>query len=160
MADTHVNGTVPISPKAAFEIFVQQIDTWWPRRGVFPFSFAPSTTYPRHIRFEGEQNGRFYETFADETEYEIGRITGWDPPNRITYTWRDPVWPASTTITVSFNETTNGTEVIHEQSGFANAGVPELPPYYQIGNQQTLSGFIAHCHAIFELQTLQQNNSG
>lgn len=156
MPDTNVSGMAPLPPEDAFEIFVQQINVWWPRQGVFPFSFAPAETYPGHIRFEGGLNGRFYETFADGTEYVIGRITGWDPPNRLCYTWRDPQWPAETTIAVSFNAIADGTEVIHEQSGFVDAGVPKLPPFYEIGNRQTLAGFIAHCRAIFELRTLQE----
>ena len=52
-------------------------DIWWPRQGVFPYSFAPKSTFPRHIRFEAQLNGRYYETFADDSEYEIGRITVW-----------------------------------------------------------------------------------
>jgi len=152
MPDTQVQGVVPLKPEEAFEVYVNQIDSWWPRQGIFPYSFAPATTHPRHIRFEPQIGGRFYETFADGADLLIGRITGWDPPHRLTYTWRDPSWKGETEITISFAAIEQGTEVRHEQSGFAAAGVPELPPYYEIGNRQTLAGFIAQCRAISELR--------
>ncbi len=156
MPDTIVRGTVPLSPEEAFELFVNQVDTWWPRQGVFPYSFAPKTTRPRHIRFEAQADGRFFEEFDDGSQYVIGRIIQWDPPRRLVHTWRDPTWKGDTTITVTFAPVKGGTEVVEEQSGFEAAGVPDLPPYYEIGNRQTLAGYIAHCHATAELRALQQ----
>jgi uncharacterized protein YndB with AHSA1/START domain len=155
--DTSVQGTVPLTREEAFEIYVDHIDTWWPRRGVFPYSFAPATARPRHIRFEPKPGGRFYETFEDGTEYVIGHVTDWEPPRSITYTWRDPTWEGETVIDVTFTPAENGTQVTCNQSGFAAASVPHLAPYYQIGNRQTLSGFFAHCRAVYELQQLEQN---
>ena len=54
--------------------------SWWPRQGVFPYSFAPKSTRPLHIRFEATPGGRYYETFADGSEYVIGTISVWSPP--------------------------------------------------------------------------------
>lgn len=158
MADTRVEGFVPLSPPEAFKIFVEQIDTWWPRQGVFPFSFAPKSTSPAHIRFEPQENGRYYETFQDGSEYVIGRITGWYPPEKLVYTWKDPTWKGEITITVFFTASEGGTRFVMEQDGFAGAGQSHLPPYYQIGNRQTLAGFAAHCTAVKELRQLQQKN--
>jgi len=152
MPDTSVQGTVPLTLEEAFDIYVNKMNTWWPRQGVFPYSFAPSTTQPRYIRFEPKIGGRYYETFADDTEYVIGHITDWRPPKFITYTWSDPNWKSETHIQISFTPIESGTKVVCEQDGFASAGVPELIPYYQIGNKQTLAGFFAHCQAVFELQ--------
>lgn len=155
MADITFEAILPLAPAEAFELYVQQIDVWWPRQGVFPYSFAPKTTSPGHIRFEGELGGRFFETFADGSHCLIGRITAWEPPGRLAYTWRDPSWAGDTTITVAFSPHEGGTRFVAEQDGFAAAGVPELPPFYAIGNRQTLAGFVAHCRAIFELGALQ-----
>ncbi len=156
MADVQLQVTVPVQPAVAFDIYVYQMDTWWPRQGVFPFSFAPKTTHPRHIRFEAQAQGRYYETFADGSEYVIGQITDWQPPQSLRYTWRDPNWPGSIDITVTFAPAADGTLVSHDQDGFAEAGVPFLIPYYQIGSAQTLAGYVAHCIATRQLEMLEQ----
>lgn len=155
MAESSVQGFVPLSPAEAFDVFANQIDVWWPRQGVFPYSFAPKTTRPLHIRFEAEENGRLYETFLDESEYVIGRITKWDPPHSLVHTWRDPTWEGDTTVTVTFTAVIGGTQFVVEQDGFAAAGQPDLPPYYDIGNRQTMAAFAAHCTAIHEFRQLQ-----
>ena len=159
MADARVQGKVRLPVDSAFDIYVNQMDTWWPRRGVFPYSFAPRSTQPQHIRFEAEPGGRYYETFADGSEYIIGRIQVWEPPELLVYTWRDPSWRGETVVTVFFQQVESGTEIICEQEGFADAGVPELADYYQIGNRQTLAGYIAHCQAIYELGLLEAGKS-
>ncbi len=73
-------------PPAVFRAYVKQIDRWWPRQGTYRYSFAPPETEPGHIRFESHQGGRFYEEFADGSEYVIGRIQVWEPPERLIYT--------------------------------------------------------------------------
>lgn len=159
MPDVCLQEKVPLPPPAAFDAYVAQMDVWWPRRGVFPYSFAPPGVFPRHIRLEAGLNGRYYETFSDGVEYEIGRITLWQPPEKLSYTWQDPAWARPNQITLRFaaqDAQGDDTLVRYEQDGFAGAGVPELIPYYQIGCRQTLSAYGAHCRALFALQQLQQ----
>ena len=152
MPDTRIQAAIPLTPDEAFEIYVGKMDVWWPRQGVFPYSFAPKTTFPRHIRFEPKLGGRYYETFADDSEYTIGHITLWGPPTALSYTWRGPDWPGETAIQLNFAPVEQGTDITHEQDGFAAAGVPSLIPYYQIGSRQTLAAYIAHCRAVYELR--------
>ena len=154
MPDVQLTETVPLPPQQAFDVFVGQMNTWWPRQGVFPYSFAPKSTRPLSIQFEARLGGRYYETFADGGEYAIGRITEWQPPATLAYTWRDPNWPGETVIRLRFTAHADGTQVTYEQDGFAQAGVPELAAYYQIGCRQTLAGYAAHCRALRELQAL------
>jgi len=71
----------------AFEMWTAQIGTWWP---------ADHTVsgHPQAVILEGATGGRIFERCADSTEHERGRITAWDPPNGLAYTWhlrRDPV---------------------------------------------------------------------
>ncbi|MDE2638811.1 MAG: SRPBCC domain-containing protein [Chloroflexota bacterium] len=159
MPDVQLEATVPLPPEDAFDTFVQQMDVWWPRRGVFPYSFAPAETRPLHIRFEPQLGGRYYETFLDETEYEIGRITLYQPPEQLAYTWQDPAWQSETRIALAFSAEENGARVVYEQDGFAQAGAPDLAAYYQIGCRQTLSAYVAHCQALYELGHLSQQAS-
>ncbi len=156
MPDVKLAVTVPLPPERAFDTFVQQMDIWWPRRGVFPYSFAPAGTRPLHIRFEPRVGGRYYETFLDESEYEIGRIILYQPPQRLTYTWQDPTWRSETQIALAFTDEESGTRVVYQQDGFEGAGVPDLAAYYQIGCRQTLSAYVAHCKALHELGRLSQ----
>ena len=154
MPDVTLEASVPLPPAGAFDVFVQQMDVWWPRRGVFPYSFAPEGTRPLHIRFEPELGGRYYETFLDGSEYEIGRISDYQPPERLAYTWADPTWRGETRIALAFSAEGEGARVNYQQDGFANAGVPELAAYYQIGCRQTLSAYAAQCQALYELGNL------
>lgn len=160
MPDVTLEATVPLPPERAFDVFVQQMDIWWPRQGVFPFSFAPEGTRPLHIRFEPALGGRYYETFMDGSEYVIGRIKDYHRPERLGYTWRDPSWRGETQIALAFNAEGDGARVIYQQDGFANAGVPELAAYYQIGCRQTLSAYLAHCRALYELGKLSDAPPG
>lgn len=160
MPDVTLEATVPLPPERAFDVFAQQMDLWWPRRGVFPYSFAPEDTRPLHIRFEPELGGRYYESFLDGSEYVIGRISEYQPPERLAYTWRDPSWRGKTRIALSFSAEGEGARVIYEQDGFAEAGVPELAAYYQIGCRQTLSAYVAHCQALYELGNLGDASPG
>jgi len=154
MPDVGLAVTVPLPPERAFDVFVQQMDVWWPRQGVFPYSFAPEGTRPLHIRFEPQLGGRYYETFLDGSEYVIGHISVFEPPNRLCYSWQDPAWLSETQIALSFSAEGDSTRVIYEQDGFERAGVPDLAAYYRIGCRQTLSAYVAHCQAIFELGQL------
>lgn len=154
MPDVRLTVIVPLPPERAFDTFVQQMDIWWPRRGVFPYSFAPEGTRPLHIRFEPQLGGRYYETFLDGSEYVIGRINAYEPPDRLGYTWRDPTWHSETQIELAFIAEGDGARVSYQQDGFADAGLPDLAAYYRIGCRQTLSAYAAHCQALFELGQL------
>ena len=154
MPDIELQLRVPLPAAEAFAVFTEQMNTWWPRQGVFPYSFAPKTTRPQHIRFETQPGGRYYETFADGSELVIGRITLWQPPQSLAYTWRDPTWAADTTIQLAFSDVEAGARIVYRQTGFAAAGVEWLIPYYRVGCAQTLAGYVAHCRALQAVQEL------
>ncbi len=153
MPDVKLELSIPLAPAAAFDVYVEQMDVWWPRQGVFPYSFAPKSTRPWRIQFEPHLGGRYYETFADGSQYVIGRISHWQPPAELDYSWRDPSWPGATTIQIRFIAAGAGTRLRYAQTGFAAAGVPGLAAYYQIGCEQTLAGYAAQCRALHALKT-------
>jgi len=126
-----------------FDAYVNQVDRWWTRRGTYRYSFAPEQTEPRHIWFEAKLGGRFYEEFADGTEYTIGHIVAWEPPRLLRYTWQAPDWPVETTITVQFIETGGRTTVEVTHEGFGAAGVPDLGDGYAVGLREILGGLKA-----------------
>ena len=134
---------IKAEPARVFDAYVNHIDSWWIRRGTFRYSFAPETTEPRHIRFDPRLDGRFYEAFADGSEYTIGRIIGWEPPDLLSYTWKAPEWPAETTITVRFTESNGQTNVEVTHEGFGIDGIPNLGDGYAAGLREILGGLKA-----------------
>jgi hypothetical protein len=64
----------------AFELWTRRIGTWWP----------PDHTVSGERDFvvlDGAPGGRIYERTADGVEHEWGRVTLWEPPARLGYSW-------------------------------------------------------------------------
>ena len=75
---------VSASQQRAFDAFVGEIGSWWRPNSLFDF------TVGRHgvLAFVRGPGGRLIETYEDGSVFEIGRVTEWDPPNRLAFTWR------------------------------------------------------------------------
>jgi uncharacterized protein YndB with AHSA1/START domain len=123
-----------------FNIYLDRIDEWWPRQKTYRYSFAPPETAPDRILFEPRAGGRFYERFADGTEYTIGTIIVFDPPNELTYTWKAPDWAAPSTVRVRFVASGDVTTVMVEHSDLPD---DETASGYAVGQAEILSVFAA-----------------
>lgn len=75
---------VAATPARAFAVFTGDIGLWWRPNGLF--RFTPRA--PGILAFEPGPGGRLTETLADGEIFEIGRITAWEPPARLVFTWR------------------------------------------------------------------------
>lgn len=75
---------VAASAERAFNVFVQEIDSWWQPDELFRLSRQS----PGELAFEPKLGGRFTETSADGAVFEIGRITAWEPGSRLAFSWR------------------------------------------------------------------------
>lgn len=73
--------TVGRDVQAAFFVWTQQINRWWPAG--HSVSGDPKT----QVFIEGKVGGRFYERASDGVEHEWGRVTVWDPPHRFALNW-------------------------------------------------------------------------
>ncbi|GAA2573673.1 SRPBCC family protein [Actinomadura fulvescens] len=101
-----------------FEVFVRGVGRWWPGR---PFSFGEGR--PDTVHMDEALGGRIHETRADGTEHDWGRVTAWEPPARLAFTWQLPP-AAGTEIEVRFAALgPNLTRVELEHRGF-----DKLPP--------------------------------
>ena len=69
------------SPARAFEIFTRDIALWWTPNALF--RFKPRS--PGALAFEPHEGGRFTETLANGTVFEIGRIRVWEPGERLVF---------------------------------------------------------------------------
>ncbi len=102
------------SPEVAFRVFTEEIGAWWPlKEGV---SFGGEKA--KDIFLEGRLGGRFYERFSDGTEFDVGRVTAFEPPSRVVFSWRPPAWEAGTEVEVRFIADGAGTRVELEHRGW------------------------------------------
>jgi uncharacterized protein YndB with AHSA1/START domain len=74
--------TVAVPVERAFEVFTEEIATWWPLR-----THAVDTESPDTVVMEGRVGGRLYERTASGDEHLWGTLTAWEPPRRIVYSW-------------------------------------------------------------------------
>ena len=70
---------VACPPEHAFDVWTSRIATWWPRDHTVGEAVS--------VQLVEGIGGRIYEIDADGTEHDWGRVTVWDPPNRLAYTW-------------------------------------------------------------------------
>ena len=75
---------VAATPERAFAAFTDEIGKWWRPNGLFQFTPAG----PGRMAFEPGPSGRLVERHAGGGEYEVGRITLWDPPAELAFQWR------------------------------------------------------------------------
>ena len=79
--------TVKASAERAFQVFTNEIDSWWPR------SHNIGKGIMKQTRIEGRAGGRCYSEQTDGTECDWGRVLVWEPPRRFVMAWQiDPQW--------------------------------------------------------------------
>lgn len=134
---------VDAAPEEAFRIFTDEIGLWW-RRNTPYWNDGERGLY---IRLEPGVGGRFIEVYDPETDtgFEAGRVTAWEPGERLGLTWTQVGWPdgVSTDIEVTFEAAGHGTLVRIAQTGFerVGTGAEEFRAGYQSGWNEILGWF-------------------
>ena len=127
------------SPEISFRLFCEEIGNWWPKGP----SFGGKELADMFI--EGRIGGRFYERYVDGSEYEIGRVVAYQPPEVVAFTWRAPSWKMATQVEVRFRPEGSGTRVELEHSGWEQAeNIRETRKNYEEGWDLVLGHYIAH----------------
>ncbi len=133
---------VPATPAEAFAIFTDEIGLWW-RRDT-PYWNDPDRGLS--VRIEPFVGGRFIEVHDLDagTGLEVGRVTAWEPGERLGLTWSQVGWPdgVTTDVVVTFAPAAGGTRVRLEHSGFDR--VPEGAAFvggYDQGWKEVLGWF-------------------
>ena len=111
---------VKATPERAFAVFVNEIGAWWR-----PSPLFETTPRPGRLSFEfgagapGE-GGRLIETRAGGKVFEIGKVTAWEPPDRLVFSWRQANFPLDlhTEVEVEFQAVGDETRVSVEHRGF------------------------------------------
>jgi uncharacterized protein YndB with AHSA1/START domain len=107
---------VDCAPEHAFDVWTSRIDTWWPRDHTVGDAAL--------VQLVEGVGGRIYERGTDGTEHEWGRVTAWDPPRRLAYTWHIGREAADATdVEVRFVPAGPGTTRVEiEQNGWERFG--------------------------------------
>jgi uncharacterized protein YndB with AHSA1/START domain len=74
--------TVGLSQQRAFEVFTAQFGRWWPK------DYHIGEAAMADFILEPGVGGRWYELGIDGKECDTGRVTGFDPPNRLMLAWQ------------------------------------------------------------------------
>lgn len=129
------------APEIAFRVFTEEIGAWWPLKEGFSFHGGRG---PRDIYIEGRVGGRFFERFADGTEFEVGRVTRFQPPHALTFTWKAPEWEGVTEIEVRFVADGAGTKVELEHRGWeAGPATKKAAKGYEDGWNLVLARYVS-----------------
>ena len=107
---------VKATPERAFAVFTQEIGDWWRPNGLF----QTTPRAPGRLAFEAGEGGRLTETLANGKVFEIGRITAWEPPARLVFSWRQANFPLDlkTEVEVRFEAVGEETRVSVEHRAF------------------------------------------
>jgi uncharacterized protein YndB with AHSA1/START domain len=107
---------VSASQQRAFDAFVGEIGAWWKPNGLFDFTVGKHGV----LAFEPGLDGRLTETYADGSVFEIGRITVWEPPSRVAFTWQQASFAPEmgTEVVVTFEPMGVETRVTVEHFGW------------------------------------------
>jgi uncharacterized protein YndB with AHSA1/START domain len=100
---------VPADPLRTFEAFTREIGSWWQPSGLFAVTPHGDGT----LAFEQGAGGRLFTTLASGKEFEIGRVSIWEPGKRLAFTWRQASFrpDQSTEVEVRFEAVGHETRV-------------------------------------------------
>jgi uncharacterized protein YndB with AHSA1/START domain len=110
--------SVPWTQSDAFARFTANFAKWWP---VSTHSIGGKRV--RRVVFECRAGGRIYEEFKDGRRFQWGKITAWEPPGRVAFTWhpsRDE--SQAQDVEVRFEPATSGTRVVLVSRGWEKLG--------------------------------------
>lgn len=98
---------VRCEPARAFAAFTAEIALWWPMQ-----THSVTQAQARSVAIEPRIGGRIFETAADGTESDWGRVLSWSPPHGFSMTWH-PGRPADphTVVELSFSADGDATRV-------------------------------------------------
>ena len=111
-----VSVRVRATPLEAFDLFTRDIALWWRPSPLFRFT-------PRDggvLSFESGEGGRFIETLPSGTVFVIGRISVWQPGEKLVFGWRQATFAKdqNTSVEVRFEALGDETRVTVEHKGW------------------------------------------
>ena len=105
---------VPATPEDTFDAFTDDIGLWWRPSALFLLTPRGDGT----LSFENRE--RLITTLASGKVFEIGRVTAWDRPHRLVFTWRQATFTPDqvTAVEVTFQAIGEDTRVTVTHRGW------------------------------------------
>jgi uncharacterized protein YndB with AHSA1/START domain len=108
---------VACSPAHAFRTWTERIATWWPA------DHSVTGEADLLVVLEPRVGGRLFERTRGGDEHDWGRVTVWEPPRRLGYTWHLRADRADATdVEIRFLPAGTGTRVEIEHRGWERLG--------------------------------------
>ena len=112
MTPLHKTTTVPLSPQDAFDLFMEDLDQWWPKD-------RHASDLNAKLFVEPFKNGTIVEVLPNGIRNVWGRIIAWEPGQYMAFTWFPNVSEdEATVVAVSFKLTQDGTKLDLTHGGF------------------------------------------
>ncbi len=111
--------TLACSPAHAFRVFTTMTELWWPRHH--------RRTANAVMVFEPQLGGRLLERAPDGGEWVIGKITAFDPPERLRFDWFPGSAAAPTAVDVSFSAAPGGAEITIVHRALSEGAISAWP---------------------------------
>jgi uncharacterized protein YndB with AHSA1/START domain len=121
------------SAERAFWVFTEQMGAWWP---LDTHSIAVDQGLEQRaetLKVDARRGGRIEEVLEDGSTRDWGGIVGWEPPQRVVYSWKPNDHPTPPTeVEVRFISKGDGTVVDLEHRGWEGLGdwAGEVRPLY------------------------------
>ncbi len=129
---------VDCRPATAFSMWTTRASMWWPP------DHSVSGDRGLEVVFEEGVGGRIFERTPSGVEHQWGRITTWEPPSRLAYTWHLRFAPEDATdVEIRFVDVGEGrtrVEIVHD--GWERLG--ERAPQRREGNRVGWTSIFPH----------------
>lgn len=104
---------IAVDPMTAFTVFTRDIDLWWRKDKQYRFNWRKQGT----MMLEPNEGGAVREVYDDGSDFYIGKILTWLPPQRLVFEWRSPNYRGNqmTEVEVNFAGIDTGTRatIVH-----------------------------------------------
>lgn len=134
--------TVPIDPGAAFRLFTEQMESWWPLASHSVYGDAATG-----IVVEPRSGGRVYETTEDGRTSDWGIVREWDPGERFAMSWHPGKEPRlATQVDIRFTATAEGgtlVDLVHTGWEIRGAEAGKAMAGYTTGWKFVLGRYVA-----------------
>lgn len=140
--------TVRCAPRRAFQLFTEEIGTWWPVESHSRAAVEVGNEGVRvdQVEFQGRVGGAVLEHLSDGRTLPWAEVVAWDPPRGFVLAWRPHSRAqAPTEVRVTFAPQDDGTLVELEHRGWERLSEDfgELYDDYAEGWIGTLGRFAA-----------------
>ena len=110
--------SVSWNPADAFARFTRDWSAWWPRK-----THSIGGKLIKELGFECRVGGLIYEELVDGRRWQWGKVTAWDPPRRVAFTWHPSKDEATAQdVEVTFTPEGSGTRVRLLSTGWERLG--------------------------------------